>query len=156
MLHSVSCQSGFAETVRELAVCQCRVFHAKSVSFLGFVITRDMISIDTDKVTAVAEWPVPEYHKHLRRFLGFANFYCRFIGLWEGERLEWVLVVDQPWKFCGGVSQAHRIKSVKKTHSVCLPNPHCHQLLSWLVWNLWWFSCHSRPLMFCFHSSFFL
>lgn len=31
------------------------------------------------KLKAVLEWPVPESHKLLQRFLGFANFYRRFI-----------------------------------------------------------------------------
>lgn len=35
--------------------------------------------MSTDKVVAVTEWPVPRTIKHLQRFLGFTNFYRRFI-----------------------------------------------------------------------------
>ncbi len=35
--------------------------------------------MDQGKVTAVAEWPTPQTIKELQRFLGFANFYRRFI-----------------------------------------------------------------------------
>jgi len=35
--------------------------------------------MDLDKIKAVAEWPNPTNPKQLQRFLGFANFYCRFI-----------------------------------------------------------------------------
>ncbi|KAK7879248.1 hypothetical protein WMY93_033967 [Mugilogobius chulae] len=54
-------------------------FHATSVNFLGFVIEQGQIMADPDKVKAVAEWPRPETRKQLQRFLGFANFYRRFI-----------------------------------------------------------------------------
>ncbi len=35
--------------------------------------------MDTGKVDAVMEWPRPTTVKELQRFLGFANFYRRFI-----------------------------------------------------------------------------
>ncbi|KAK7878028.1 hypothetical protein WMY93_031309 [Mugilogobius chulae] len=54
-------------------------FHASSVPFLGFVIEQGQIKADPEKVKAVADWPRPETRKQLQRFLGFANFYRRFI-----------------------------------------------------------------------------
>ncbi|KAK3550597.1 hypothetical protein QTP70_000680 [Hemibagrus guttatus] len=35
--------------------------------------------MDEKKVTAVRDWPTPTSVKELQRFLGFANFYRRFI-----------------------------------------------------------------------------
>ncbi|KAK7891460.1 hypothetical protein WMY93_023423 [Mugilogobius chulae] len=37
------------------------------------------LKADPEKLKAVAEWPTPESRKQLQRFLGFANFYRRFI-----------------------------------------------------------------------------
>lgn len=54
-------------------------FHANSISFLGSVISAEGVSMDLDKVRAVTEWPVPDSRVALQRFLGFANFYRRFI-----------------------------------------------------------------------------
>ncbi|KAL0170808.1 hypothetical protein M9458_035404, partial [Cirrhinus mrigala] len=54
-------------------------FHADTVSFLGFVISPRGIEPDHAKVKAITEWPVPDSRKALQRFLGFANFYRRFI-----------------------------------------------------------------------------
>lgn len=54
-------------------------FHSPSVPFLGFIIGHDSIQMDPEKVRAVNEWPVPSDRKQLQRFLGFANFYRRFI-----------------------------------------------------------------------------
>ncbi len=55
------------------------MFHSRSVTFLGSVVSAEGISMDPDKVCAVIEWPVPDSRIALQRFLGFANFYRRFI-----------------------------------------------------------------------------
>ncbi len=55
------------------------MFHAQSVTFLGSVVSAEGISMDPDKVCAVIDWPVPDSRVALQRFLGFANFYRRFI-----------------------------------------------------------------------------
>ncbi len=54
-------------------------FHRPTVQFLGYIIGREGFQMDQGKVTAVAEWPTPQTIKELQRFLGFANFYRRFI-----------------------------------------------------------------------------
>ena len=54
-------------------------FHAPTVSFLGYVVKQGSIEMDATKVAAVTSWPVPKSRKELQRFLGFANFYRRFI-----------------------------------------------------------------------------
>ncbi len=55
------------------------VFHACSVSFLGSVVSAEGIGMDPAKVRTVMDWPVPDSRTALQRFLGFANFYRRFI-----------------------------------------------------------------------------
>ena len=54
-------------------------FHANTVSFLGFIIAPGKVQMDPAKVSAVAEWPTPDSRKKVQQFLGFANFYRRFI-----------------------------------------------------------------------------
>ncbi|KAL0146463.1 hypothetical protein M9458_058231 [Cirrhinus mrigala] len=54
-------------------------FHVNQTSFLGYYISHQVIKMDTAKVQAVTEWPQPTTIKELQRFLGFANFYRRFI-----------------------------------------------------------------------------
>ncbi len=54
-------------------------FHAQSVPFLGFIVSPEGVRMDPDRVKAVVSWPTPDSRKALLRFLGFANFYRRFI-----------------------------------------------------------------------------
>lgn len=55
-------------------------FHTKRVEFLGFVVTPEGVEMDPAKVAAVVNWPTPTNLKELQSFLGFINFYRRFIG----------------------------------------------------------------------------
>ncbi len=54
-------------------------FHQTRVSFLGYIISADGVAMDNSKVQSVLNWPQPTTVKELQRFLGFANFYRRFI-----------------------------------------------------------------------------
>jgi len=54
-------------------------FTALEVKFLGFIVTRDRIAADPEKIATIKDWPVPKDLKELQSFLGFANFYRRFI-----------------------------------------------------------------------------
>lgn len=58
-------------------------FHVSLVNLLGFVFEKGQLRADPSKVTALKDWPIPTTHK--QRFLGFANFYRRFI--WHYSRL---------------------------------------------------------------------
>ena len=55
------------------------VFSSPSVEFLGHILEEGRVWADPKKVRAVEEWPRPTDRTQLRRFLGFANFYRRFI-----------------------------------------------------------------------------
>ena len=55
-------------------------FATKSVKFLGHVITRDGISPNPEKISAVKNFPIPKCAKEVRSFLGLANYYRRFVN----------------------------------------------------------------------------
>ncbi|SYW86541.1 uncharacterized protein UHO2_04038 [Ustilago hordei] len=61
----------------KLSKCE---FHTKTVEFLGYIIKPTGIEMDPEKVHTVKEWPMPESIHDIQRFLGFANFYQRFIA----------------------------------------------------------------------------
>ena len=49
------------------------------IKYLGLVISLGTIVMDMVKVAGVTEWPVPKTKKEVQSFLGFTNFYHRFI-----------------------------------------------------------------------------
>lgn len=54
-------------------------FHKPSVTFLGYVVSGEGVAADPEKVEAINKWPTPKKLKDVQAFLGFANFYRRFI-----------------------------------------------------------------------------
>ena len=51
----------------------------REVGFLGVVIGPEGIKMEEEKVKGVLEWPTPKCVKDVQKFLGLANYYCRFI-----------------------------------------------------------------------------
>lgn len=54
-------------------------FHVSSTAFLGYVVSDSGLSMDPEKVRAIQDWPAPTKLRDLQSFLGFANFYRRFV-----------------------------------------------------------------------------
>ena len=54
-------------------------FYIKKIDFIGFIIKLEQISIDLKKVQAIINWQDLENITGLRLFLGFYNYYRRFI-----------------------------------------------------------------------------
>ncbi|XP_062403850.1 uncharacterized protein LOC134094368 [Sardina pilchardus] len=54
-------------------------FHVSEVSFLGFILSQGNLCMDPKKTLAVRDWSQPTSVKEVQRFLGFANFYRKFI-----------------------------------------------------------------------------
>jgi len=59
-------------------------FHTTRTKYLGLIIKPGNIEMDPDKVSAITLWEPPATKKQLQRFLGFANFYRRFIRNFSG------------------------------------------------------------------------
>ena len=49
------------------------------VSFLGYIVGENGLEMDPEKIKAILDWPIPRSVKAVQSFLGFANFYRRFI-----------------------------------------------------------------------------
>ena len=60
----------------KLSKCE---FDVKEVEFLGFFVGTEGVRADPERIRSVVEWPKPESFHDVQVFLGFANFYRRFI-----------------------------------------------------------------------------
>jgi len=55
------------------------VWKVRKIGFLGVVIRPNGIEMEKEKVDGVLSWPEPKNVKDVRKFLGLANYYRRFI-----------------------------------------------------------------------------
>ncbi|CAI7786515.1 unnamed protein product, partial [Closterium sp. NIES-54] len=54
-------------------------FALKKVQFLGHMVSAQGVHVDPKNIEAVRTWKTPESVKELQQFLGFANYYNRFV-----------------------------------------------------------------------------
>jgi hypothetical protein len=55
------------------------LFHCTEIPYLGLIICENSIEMDPKKVERILAWHTPDKKKELQSFLGFINFYRRFI-----------------------------------------------------------------------------
>jgi len=54
-------------------------FKKTTIEYLGVIISHNSIAMDPVKITGITKWPAPTNKKEVQSFLGFTNFYRRFI-----------------------------------------------------------------------------
>ena len=62
----------------KLKTTKCDLFK-QQINYLGHVVSKEGVSTDPDKITAVTEWPQPTTVTKVRSFLGFVSYYRRYI-----------------------------------------------------------------------------
>ena len=86
-------------------------FHTDTVEYLGVIISPKGVSMDPEKVKAITSWPAPKSVKELQSFLGFANFYRRFIDNYSGitKVLTSLLRKNTPWEWTSRCQDAFEL-----------------------------------------------
>jgi len=54
-------------------------FMQRELVYLGFVVSREGLKMNHEKVKSIIEWPTPRCTFDVRRFHGLAGFYLKFI-----------------------------------------------------------------------------
>ena len=62
----------------KLSPKKCNLFQSE-VSFLGHIVSREGISTDPKKISAVADWHAPTSIREVRSFVGLCSYYRKFI-----------------------------------------------------------------------------
>jgi hypothetical protein len=57
---------------------KCKFFR-ESLHYLGFVVDKNGLKTDPEKIAAVTNYPIPTNSTELKRFLGLCSWYRRFI-----------------------------------------------------------------------------
>jgi hypothetical protein len=76
-------------------------FDIKEVEYLGLIISKNKIAMDLMKLAGIRNWPAPRNVKGVQSFLGFGNFYQRFIGHFAeiARPLNALTKKDQPFEW---------------------------------------------------------
>ena len=76
-------------------------FQHRETEYLGFIISQDGIKVDPVKTKAIRTWARPTRKKEIQSFLGFCNFYRRFIEGFSkiSKSLNQLTEKDKKWEF---------------------------------------------------------
>jgi hypothetical protein len=104
-------------------------FEKTEVEYLGVIVSHNSVQMDPVKVAGVMEWPIPTTKKELQSFLGFTNFYRRFIQGFShhGRPLFDLTRKDVKWDWTAveqSASTTSRAKSplLQSSHPLIIPN----------------------------------
>jgi len=80
---------------------QRSVWKVRKIGFLGVVIGPNGIEMEKEKVDGVLSWPEPKNIKDVRKFLGLANYYRRFIKdfAWVARPMNMLTRKDVKWQW---------------------------------------------------------
>ena len=89
-------------------------FSVKCTKYLGFIISTDGIETDPEKTSVIEQWKPPRTVSGVQSFLGFCNFYRRFIKDYGriAKPLNRLTRKNQPFNFDYACEQA--FKELKK------------------------------------------
>ena len=83
-----------------LKISKCS-FNTPTMEYLGMIIGQGLIRMDPAKLAAIRDWHPPSSVKGVHSFLGFANFYHKFIPNYSNIVAPIVLLTrkDHPWSW---------------------------------------------------------
>ena len=84
------------------------IFEKTKIKYLGMIIEEGRISMDPIKLVGIRKWPVPTTVKQVCSFLGFGNFYQKFISHYSdlAKPLTDLTKKDRKFEWTEGCQQA--------------------------------------------------
>ncbi len=62
----------------KLSPKKCKFFKHR-VKYVGYILSEDGIQADPEKIDKIKDWPTPQNPEEVRKFLGFAGYYRKFV-----------------------------------------------------------------------------
>jgi hypothetical protein len=90
-------------------------FHSDEVDFLGYIINQEGVSMDLKKIESITLWPSPNTLQELQSFLGFTNFYRRFIPNYSKKCLPITALVKKDQAFLWNPEAEQAFQDLKAT-----------------------------------------
>lgn len=73
-------------------------FDTSEVRFLGYIVSANGVRMEEDRVEAIRSWPEPRNVRDIQVFIGFANFYRRFIEGFSKKAAPLTSLIKDPSK----------------------------------------------------------
>lgn len=89
-------------------------FNQTKLDYLGFIVSNEGLHMDPYKLKAIDEWPTPTRPKDIKKFLGFCNFYRKFIARFADLVKPITLLTQKTRKFVWGPEQEEAFEKLKK------------------------------------------
>src|SRR5258705_418946 len=89
-------------------------FHTDTMEYLRFILSPKGLQMDPTKVSTIQDWPEPQKVRDVQAFLGFANFYWRFIHTYSEmtHPLNHLCKKAIPWHF--GTEEGKAFRDLKE------------------------------------------
>jgi len=88
-------------------------FHSESVEYLGYILSPSGLTMSDNKVKIIQDWLEPKKVKDIQSFLGFANFYHRFIFNYLCYELRLKVLSDRTTLVVSNTRELDRVPSTK-------------------------------------------
>ena len=90
-------------------------FHKDQMTFVGYLVSKEGIGMDRAKVSAVLDWPTPKTMKEVQSYLGFANFYKKFINNYSALTTPLTSLTRKTTKFSWSPEAEAAFKTLQQT-----------------------------------------
>lgn len=105
-------------------------FHVTTIEYVGYIVSPKGLSMDPSKVQTILDWPVPTTVRDVQSFLGFANFYRRFVRAFAviSKPLTSLTRKDVPFEWSKACEHAFRTLKNQFSSTAILSHYHADRL----------------------------
>ena len=89
-------------------------FNKQEMTFVGYQVSPAGIGMDPAKIKSILEWPVPTSVKAVQSFLGFANFYKKFINDYSRLAIPLTTLTEKSVRFTWSDEAAAAFRSLRQ------------------------------------------